>query len=85
MLKEMGRKRGREEEEEEDEVEGDEEEEAGGRIGGGGSGGGGGRRKRGDRCRGMDSVSTYNVGSILLTYLFSFYHTNKCCLPGLCN
>ena len=63
------------------------EEEAGDRIGGGRGGSGGGRRRRGggDGCRRMESVSTYNVGSILLSYLFSFYHTNKSCRPRLCN
>ena len=63
------------------------EEEAGDRIGGGRGGSGGGRIRRGggDGCRGMESVSTYNVGSILLSYLFSFYHTNKSCRPRLCN
>jgi hypothetical protein len=74
--KEDGKVEGEDEEEEKEEkVEG--EEEAGGRIGGGS--GGSGRRRGGDKC---ESVSTYNVGSIL-SYLFSFYHTYKSCRPRL--
>lgn len=57
------------------------EEEEGGRGVGGSRGG---RRGGGGRFRGMESVSTYNVGSILLSYLLSFYHTNKSCRPRLC-